>query len=89
MPEEEVNRLNKLDYMSGYYAGYRNGVALHWHTINTMPKEDTQIMACTADGRVMIWSSDMLRRVMSGKQPFHLQFPATHWMLLPATPASN
>jgi len=57
-----------------------------WREINTAPKDDTEILAVTNDGWVMIWSAEMLNRVMTGKQPFHLQFPATHWMPLPEPP---
>lgn len=51
-----------------------------WRPIDTMPSDDVQVIAATDDGRVMIWSSEILSRVMSGAQPFHLQFPATRWM---------
>ena len=57
-----------------------------WQSIETAPTDATQILAVTGDGRIMIWSAEMLNRVMTGKQPFHLQFPATHWMPLPDPP---
>jgi len=57
-----------------------------WRPIESAPKDDTQILAVTADGRIMIWAGEMLHRVMTGAQPFHLQFPATHWMPLPHPP---
>lgn len=53
-----------------------------WNSIETLPTEDSEVIAATDDGRAMIWSSAILSRVMSGKQPFHLQFPATRWMLV-------
>jgi len=60
-----------------------------WQPIETAPKDRTQILAVTNDGRIMIWSAEMLRRIMSGNQPFHLQFPATHWMPLPKPPCGT
>lgn len=55
-----------------------------WRDINTLPTDDVQVLAATEDGRVMIWSTEILSRVMSGKQPFHLQFPANRWMHIPS-----
>lgn len=67
-----------LDYDGLYLVGDRN----LWQHIETLPSEDTEVIAATDDGRVMIWSSAILSRVMSGVQPFHLKFPATRWMLI-------
>jgi hypothetical protein len=56
--------------------------------IESRPKGDTQFLACTADGRVMIFNGVILDRILTNddRAPSHLQFPATHWMPLPAPP---
>lgn len=69
---------------------WRNGCRIvTWRPIETAPTDETQILAATEDGRRMIWSAEMLTRVTTGKTPFHLQFPATHWALLPAPPRKS
>lgn len=58
-----------------------------WHPIATMPREETQVLACVADdGRMMIWNTKILWHSLMNKTPRHLQFPATHWMPLPKVP---
>lgn len=57
-----------------------------WKPIETAPKDDTQFLATTSDGRMMIWAGRLLRSLRGTHTPFHLQFPATHWMPLPAPP---
>ncbi len=61
-----------------------------WKPIETMPKDDTLLLAATKDGRIMIWRgkflADNLHRQSIGHEPDHLAFPATHWMPLPALP---
>lgn len=80
-----------------FEAGYRAALrarqdAPGWRPIETAPKDDALILAgCPADeefpeGRVMIWKGSILSRNLSDPTPRHLQFPATHWMPIPASP---
>lgn len=67
-----------------------------WQPIDTLPdhipEADDMILVATADGRRMIWRIDILknqlRRLAEGRQPGHLQFPATLWARLPKLPES-
>lgn len=62
-----------------------------WQPIATLPdhvpEDDDLILAATDDGRRMIWRIVLLKHQLAhtakGKQPTHLQFPATRWMRLP------
>lgn len=66
--------------------------AQSWRPIDCLMNYDGLILACTADGRRMMWDAAMLLRLggpMSESAPQHLQFPATHWMPLPEPPAHD
>lgn len=62
-----------------------------WQPIATLPdhvpEDDDCILAATDDGRRMIWRIVLLKHQLAntarGRQPAHLQFPATRWMRLP------
>jgi hypothetical protein len=60
-----------------------------WRPISTMPEHDALILAATADGRMMIWSTKILRLAMEAGTPNHLQFPAIAWMPLPPPPEAD
>lgn len=62
-----------------------------WQPIETRPRDDSQFLACTEDGRVMIFNGIILDRILTNddRAPKHLQFPATHWMPLPTPPERN
>jgi len=57
-----------------------------WLPIESAPKDKTLFLAATADGRIMIFSGMILDIAMGKRTPNHLQFPATHWQPLPASP---
>jgi hypothetical protein len=58
-----------------------------WQPIESLPN-DGLVMAYRADtGRMIIVDVAMLRGMMHSTMPYHLQFPATHWMPLPSSPA--
>lgn len=63
-----------------------------WRTIESAPKGDDLFLVATADGRMTIWRGSLLagnlERQRRGMQPDHLSYPATHWMPLPAPPAT-
>lgn len=68
-------------------AQLRAGV-MPWLPISTAPKDHTLFLAATSDGRMMIFRGDLLARALDARAPDHLTFPATHWMPLPARPAT-
>jgi hypothetical protein len=63
---------------------------MKWQPIETVPIDETMFIAyCPPDitfprGRMMMWSGKAFAG--SDKAPFHLQYPATHWMPLPQPP---
>jgi|GEM_PF-6298042 len=58
-----------------------------WQPIETAPKDGGALfLACTADGRQMIFRGSILRDMMKPGTPDQLRFPATHWMPLPVLP---
>lgn len=57
-----------------------------WRPISEAPRDGTLFLACTADGRLMIWRGDILANAMANNTPNHLQFPATNFMPLPSPP---
>lgn len=60
-----------------------------WRPIVEAPRDETQFIARTRDGRTMIWSGRIFwqGRVTDHRTPDHLQFPATHFVLLTDLPA--
>ena len=61
-------------------------LAAMWRPMVEAPVDDTQILAATDDGRVMIFSGEILFRIGLENQPTHLQFPAIAWMPIPSPP---
>ncbi|GEN63565.1 DUF551 domain-containing protein [Acetobacter oeni] len=60
-----------------------------WQKIEAVPSGDEIFLAATIDGRVMVVRGNILQNMMRKDTPAHLQFPATHWMPLPAAPKVN
>jgi len=65
---------------------------MNWNPIDELAGAPDLVLAYVPpdaqfpQGRMMIWSRDILARNIKGPTPGHLQFPATHWMHLPAPP---
>lgn len=68
---------------------YADQTHADWLPISSMPVDDTMILACTDDGRIMIWRGCYLSRNIAGPTPEHLKFPATFWQHLPAPPTPS
>ena len=66
---------------------------MEWQPIETVPTDNTMFIAyCPPDakwpnGRMMMWSGEIFAK--SDRAPFHLQYPATHWMPLPSPPVRS
>jgi hypothetical protein len=54
-----------------------------WRTMDSVPGDDTKLLAACDDGRVMIWTGKVLAMAMKPDTPDHLRFPAARWMPLP------
>lgn len=61
-------------------------VDITWYSIEKLPNDDTLVIAGYKDVR-MIWKASILHNALNKKTPNHLQFPATHYMLLSNLPA--
>jgi hypothetical protein len=66
-----------------------------WQDISTAPTGDEMFLAFAPaskdfpDGRMMIVRGSILTSMMANGTPNHLQYPATHWMHLPAAPITG